>query len=184
MDCIEHPMTAKLGSGKPFFLHTPKLCGLHAQLCQAPGTTLALFTRRAHVALFFWAGFILTILTMIVSICERAKANSLSDRTRFLSQALALSSPPQLQWWLDNTAESISSIGRGLIQAASSDNVQLLALLAVKDFVLPSLSVLQPGLKWSNGPGKAKVGSSVSSSHRLGIVVATRQTCCPDPMRV
>jgi len=47
---------------------------------------------------------------------------------------MALGPNLQLQWSLDNSAGSIFSIGRGLIQAASSDNVQILALLACERF--------------------------------------------------
>jgi hypothetical protein len=47
---------------------------------------------------------------------------------------MALGPNLQLQWSLDNSAGSIFSIGRGLIQAASSDNVQILALLAGECF--------------------------------------------------
>jgi hypothetical protein len=41
---------------------------------------------------------------------------------------------PQLQWSIDNTAGSIWQVGRSLIQAATSDNIQPLALLACESF--------------------------------------------------
>ena len=41
---------------------------------------------------------------------------------------------PQAQWALDSTVSGILSIARGFIQAATSDNVQMLALLACEQF--------------------------------------------------
>lgn len=44
------------------------------------------------------------------------------------------SSPIQLQWELGHTADSALSVARGILQAATSDNVQVLALLACEEF--------------------------------------------------
>lgn len=41
---------------------------------------------------------------------------------------------PQLQWSLDKSAGSLLSIGRGFMEAATSDNVQLLALLTCESY--------------------------------------------------
>ena len=41
---------------------------------------------------------------------------------------MVLDSPPRLQWSLEIMAGSVLSIGRGLIRAAFSDNLRLLAL--------------------------------------------------------
>ena len=47
---------------------------------------------------------------------------------------MSLSADPSLQWSLDQTAGGVISITRGLIQAATSDNVQILALLVSEQF--------------------------------------------------
>src|SRR5450432_4167983 len=47
-----------------------------------------------------------------------------------MAASLALS----LQWSLDNTSVNTLSIGRGLIQAITGDNIQPLALLACEKF--------------------------------------------------
>lgn len=41
---------------------------------------------------------------------------------------------PQLQWSLDKSAGSLLSLGRGFVEAATSDNVQLLALLTCESY--------------------------------------------------
>jgi hypothetical protein len=41
---------------------------------------------------------------------------------------------PQLQWSLDKSAGSLLTPGRGFIEAATSDNVQMLALLTCESF--------------------------------------------------
>ena len=47
---------------------------------------------------------------------------------------MSLLPPPQAQWSLDNTAGGLLSLTRGFIQAATSDNVQPLALLACEQY--------------------------------------------------
>ena len=47
---------------------------------------------------------------------------------------MSLSAAPSLQWSLDQIAGGVISITRGLIQAATSDNVQISALLACEQF--------------------------------------------------
>ena len=47
---------------------------------------------------------------------------------------MSLVAAPQTQWSLDNSAGGLISLARGLIQAATSDNVQMLALLACEQF--------------------------------------------------
>ncbi|KAJ3522047.1 hypothetical protein NM208_g13025 [Fusarium decemcellulare] len=42
--------------------------------------------------------------------------------------------PPSLQWSLDNSAQSVVSVAKGALQAATSDNVQLLAILSCERF--------------------------------------------------
>ena len=47
---------------------------------------------------------------------------------------MPLSAAPSLQWSLDQIAGGVISITRGLIQAATSDNAQISALLACEQF--------------------------------------------------
>ena len=49
-------------------------------------------------------------------------------------RAMSVIPAPQAQWALDNTAGGILSLARGFIQAATTDNVQMLALLACEQF--------------------------------------------------